>query len=142
MIEAPDMAGQLRGLLAGVLFFAATACERHVQLKFPNSGRGEEFVCHPTTSQVEKCEPRTNLNPADDNKANTAFVILPSACQGHFHEITIHDSGSSEPSVNVKCAPPENKIPMPEPVVMPTASPPPAATPSAAPPATPAPTPP
>jgi len=112
------MAGNLRGLLAWALLFSggAMACERHVQLKFPNSGRGEEFVCHPTTSQVEKCEPRTNLNPADDNKSNTAFVILPSACQGHFHEITIHDSGSSEPSVNVKCAPLENKIPMPEPV--------------------------
>jgi hypothetical protein len=129
------MAGLFRGLLAWTLLFGAAACERHVQLKFPNSGRGEEFVCHPTTSQVEKCEPRTNLNPADDNKANTAFVILPAACGGHFHEITIHDSGSSEPSVNVKCAPPENKIPMPEPVVMPSAS----ASPAPAPPAAPAP---
>jgi hypothetical protein len=122
------MAGLFRGSLACVLLVCAgaTACERHVQLKFPNSGRGEEFVCHPTTSQKENCEPRTNLNPADDNKANTAFVILPSACQGQFHEITIHDSGSSEPSVNVKCAPLENKIPMPEQVL-------PAGTPSAAP---------
>ena len=130
-----DMAGFFRGSLAWALLLSggATACERHVQLKFPNSGRGEEFVCHPTTSQKEKCEPRTNLNPADDNKANTAFVILPSACQGRFHEITIHDSGSSEPSVNVKCAPLENTIPMPEPVLP--------AAPSAAPPATPSATP-
>ena len=125
------MARRIRGLPWALLFLGLGACERHVQLKFPNSGRGEEFVCHPTTSQKEKCEPRTNLNPADDNKANTAFVILPSACQGHFHEITIHDSGSSEPSVNVKCAPLENTIPMPEPVL------PAAAAPSAAPPAAP-----
>src|SRR5262245_34231107 len=124
VIKARHMERLVRGFTWALLSFGVVACERHVQLKFPNSGRGEEFTCHPTTSQVEKCEPRTNLNPADDNKANTAFVILPSACQGHFNEITIHDSGSSEPSVNVKCAPPENKIPMPEQVVMPSASPP------------------
>ena len=124
------MAELVRGYPWALLFFGVMACERHVQLKFPNSGRGEEFTCRPTTSQVENCKPRTNLNPADDNKANTAFVILPSACQGQFHEITIHDSGSSEPSVNVKCAPLENKIPMPEPVVVPSASAPPAVPPS------------
>ena len=86
------------------------ACEHHVQLRFPNSSPGEEYSCAVTTSQVESCKPATKLDPAERNKAGTVYVIVPRECQGHFNEITIHDSGSSHPTVEVLCSPPENRI--------------------------------
>jgi hypothetical protein len=94
-------------------------CERHVQLKFPDTSPGAQYTCSTTTSQVERCGPRTDIDPADDNREGTVFVILPRACGGRFNEITIHDSGSSKPRVNVKCAPPENTIVLPQPTAPP-----------------------
>jgi hypothetical protein len=89
--------------------FATLACERHVQLKFPDSTPGEEFTCFTTDGQ-EKCQPTTTIDPAKSNQAGTTFVILPRACKRQFNEITIHDSGSSHPTVQVRCAPLENTI--------------------------------
>src|SRR5262245_57892546 len=96
---------------AGCIALLLVGCgARHVQLKFPDATPGEEYTCHPTTSQVETCSPATKIDPAQNNQARTVFVILPRECKGHFHEITVHDSGSSEPVVDVKCAPLENPI--------------------------------
>jgi hypothetical protein len=107
------------------VLLGASACSRHVQLKAPYADPGEQFTCYPTTSQKENCKQRTNINPADDNKAHTAFIILPTACKGHYYEITIHDSDSSDPFANVTCAPAENVIAQPERVLpAPTAAPP------------------
>lgn len=92
----------LAGLLGG--------CERHVALKFPDSSPGAAYVCSVTDRSVERCAPATNIDPADSDRAGTVFVILPRECQGRFNEIVIHDSGSSQPSVSVRCAPLENRI--------------------------------
>jgi hypothetical protein len=89
---------------------ALPACQRHVQLKFPDTTPGEQFTCSPTDASAVKCEGAKNINPAASNQAGTVFVILPRECKGHFNEITIHDSGSSNPSVDVKCAPLENPV--------------------------------
>jgi|GEM_PF-2544460 len=83
---------------------------QHVQLKFPDTSPGEQFVCSAAKSGEQRCTPRTDLDPAADNRHGTVFVIMPRECRGSFHEITIHDAGSSEPKVNVKCAPLENVV--------------------------------
>jgi hypothetical protein len=93
-----------------LLVFATSGCEHHVQLKFPDTSPGAEYTCFATKSQVVNCRPATTINPANNNQANTVFVILPRECAGRVNEITIHDSGSSNPSVDVKCAPLENTI--------------------------------
>ncbi len=87
----------------------ASACTHHVRLLFPDSSPGEEYTCSATTHD-ENCRPATTVAPDQNNQANTAFVILPRECKGSFNDITVHDSGSSTPTVDVKCAPLENKI--------------------------------
>ena len=89
----------------------APACaQRHVQLKFPDTSPGEEYTCPVTEGQAAACKPATVIDPAKANQANTVFLILPRECKGKFNEVTIHDSGSSTPTVDVKCAPQENVI--------------------------------
>jgi hypothetical protein len=88
---------------------STSACTHNVRLLFPDSSPGEEYTCLATT-QGETCQPATVISPQNNNQANTAFVILPKECKGSYNDITIHDSGSSTPSVDVKCAPLENKI--------------------------------
>jgi hypothetical protein len=104
------MRGGTQRCAFGLAVLGMLACERHVQLKFPDSSPGEEYICTVTESSVESCVPQSQVDPAKDNRAHTVFVILPRECQGHFNEITVHDSGSSKPTVNVKCAPAENVI--------------------------------
>jgi hypothetical protein len=104
------MPSAIRCVGLAALWFASAACERNVQLKFPDTSPGEQYVCTVTQSQVESCQPATELDPAKDNSAHTVFVILPRECKGHFNEMTIRDSGSSEPVVHVRCAPEENVI--------------------------------
>ena len=100
------------GRLAVLIWMAvaSSACQRHVRLEFPDSSASEEYVCQVTESEQERCEPRTVIDPAQDNRQGTVFVTLPRACGGRFHQIIIHDAGSSTPTVAVKCAPPENPI--------------------------------
>jgi hypothetical protein len=107
MTEGPS------GIAVMFVALAVAGCQRHVQMKFPDTSPGAQYTCSITTSQVENCVPRTDIDPADDNRATTTFVILPRACAGRFNEITIQDSGSSETSVNVKCAPLEAAIVLP-----------------------------
>ena len=107
MARAVSGAGWTGLVLLGWL---ALGCERHVQLKFPDTSPGAQYVCSGAGKREEKCAPRTNVNPADDNRSGTAALIMPRACQGQFNEITVHDSGSSEPVVHVTCAAPENRV--------------------------------
>lgn len=104
------MASGWRSAVLVCVALASTACQRHVRLEFPDSSPGEEYVCRVTESQQERCEPRTVLDAARDNRQGTVFVILPRACQGKFHQIVIHDAGSTRPTVAVKCSPLENVI--------------------------------
>lgn len=96
-------------LVTLLALLATSACTHHVRLLFPDSSPGAEYTCL-TTTQGENCQPATKISPANNNQANTAFVILPKECKGNYNDITIHDSGSSTPSVDVKCAPLENTI--------------------------------
>ncbi len=89
---------------------AAACAQRHVQLMFPDASPGAEFTCHPTQGQVEACEPATVIDPPGENRAGTVYVTVPRECQGRFDKITVHDSGSSKPTVDVKCAPLENHV--------------------------------
>jgi hypothetical protein len=101
----------LRLLPMGVCLVVLWGCgERHVQLKFPDTTRGAEYVCQTTDASAVNCQPSTNLDPAEQNKAGTVFVILPRECKNSFSEITIHDSGASNPTVNVRCSPLEAPI--------------------------------
>jgi hypothetical protein len=97
------------GFLA-VALWGSTGCERHVQLKFPDTSPGEQYVCSVQKDRAEHCVPQPLIDPARDNREGTVFVILPRACKGQFNEITIHDAGSAKPTVNVRCAPLENRI--------------------------------
>ena len=102
--------GRLGVVAAGALaLLTMPACTHHVRLLFPDSSPGEEYTCSVTTHD-ENCRPATTIDPSQNNQANTAFVILPKECKGSYSDVTIHDSGSSTPTVDVKCAPPENKI--------------------------------
>lgn len=89
---------------------ALVACSHDVSLKFPDSSPGAEYVCSPTHRNGEQCVPQTRVDPAKDTREGSVYVIVPRECKGRFNEITIHDAGSKSPVVNVKCAPPENKI--------------------------------
>jgi|SRR5215212_7456018 len=96
--------------VAGVLLVLSACSERHVQLKFPDSTPGAQYTCRSTQASAVNCVPATDLNPAAQNQSGTVFVILPRECKNSFNEITIHDSGSSEPAVNVRCSPLEPPI--------------------------------
>jgi hypothetical protein len=94
---------------------AAVACSSHdVRLAFPDAaGHSDEFTCSGTTG-AENCVSGGQHDPAADNRMGTVTVIMPRECQQHFHEIVIHDAGSSKPSAHVVCAPLENKIALPQ----------------------------
>jgi hypothetical protein len=98
-------------LTAGLLLFAA-ACAHHVQLKVPETERaaGPGYVCSATTHSEAKCKDATEVDPAQQNQSGTAFVILPPQCEGRFHQVTIEDADSSEPTVHVLCAAQENVL--------------------------------
>ena len=93
------------GLLVGT-----GCCTRHVQLEFPDSSKGAEYSCVPTPGGSITCQPATVVDPAQQNQSHTTFFILPKECRGSFNQITIHDSGSSHPSLDVLCSPVEGKV--------------------------------
>lgn len=86
----------------------AMACSRHVQLKFPESERGDAFVCSATKSSEARCNRVDTIDPALQNRSGTSFVILPRECKGSFNQITVQNSHASEPTAHVICAPLEN----------------------------------
>jgi hypothetical protein len=103
-------------VVVSLVALAASACEHHVQLLFPNAAanNGLEFDC---TVDAKQCGESKVHDPGGENRAGTAHIILPPECNGQFHLITIHDSGSSAPVAHVVCAPLENKIAQPDKVL-------------------------
>lgn len=94
------------------IFFAVVACGCHhdVRLEFPEAdGVGGMYDCS-TTKGPEVCRKSTTVDPAEQNRFGTDFVIMPVECKKHFHRIVIHDADSSSPMVHVECAPPEAPI--------------------------------
>ncbi len=100
---------------------ACMACQHDVRLEFPESdGVSGMYECS-TTTGAEVCQPTSVVDPAEQNKFGTEFVMMPRECNKHFHRIVIHDAGSSSPKVHVECAPPEGKIPPLTPITAPSA---------------------
>ena len=85
-------------------------CTHNVQLEFPDTSKGAEYSCQPTPGGSIACQPATVVDPAQQDKSNTAFFILPRECRGSFNKVTIHDSGSSHPTLDVVCSPLEGKV--------------------------------
>lgn len=95
---------------SGLTLLVGTGCTHNVQLEFPDTSRGAEYSCTPTSGGSITCQPAPVVDPAQQDKSNTAFFILPRECQGSFNQVTIHDSGSSHPTLDVVCSPLENKV--------------------------------
>jgi hypothetical protein len=108
--------------LLTLLALATCACQHDVRLEFPEADAvGGMYECS-ATNGPEKCVPSSVVEPAAENKLGTEFVLLPRACQKHFHRIVIHDAGSSSPTVHVECAPPEGTLPPLTPITAPPAT--------------------
>jgi hypothetical protein len=94
-------------MLGLVAASASAGCARHVRLEMPNTTPGSRYTCK--VSKVSRqCTPATVDNPALLNQSGTAFVILPRQCAGRIHRIVVLDAGSSNPEVDVTCAPAED----------------------------------
>lgn len=98
-------------LLSVLALLVGTGCAtRHVQLDFPDSSKGPEYSCAPTPGGAIACQAATVVDPAQQDKSHTTSFILPRECHGSFYQVTIHDSGSSHPSLDVLCSPLESKV--------------------------------
>jgi len=102
------MRGYLSFGLTAALALAAVGCTRHVRLQVPQTSVGSRYICEPKAG----CQPAGVDVPAERNPSGTVFVTLPKECGGHFNDILIYDADSSEPKVDVVCAPIEEDIEM------------------------------
>ena len=93
------------GLCALLLLLGALGCSRHVRLENPHTAPGSRYTC----AAGKECVPATSDVPAELNQSGTAFVILPTQCAGHIHKIVVLNADSSEPQVDVTCAPIEEQ---------------------------------
>lgn len=83
-----------------------SGCARHLRLQVPHTSAGARYVCAPQAP----CQPATTDIPEERNRSGTAYVILPEQCAGALHEVVVFDADTSEPSVDVTCAPLEEPI--------------------------------
>ena len=83
-----------------------TACARHVRLTTPDTDPGARYVCR----DGGECQPADIDIPSEANPSETTPITLPRQCAGRIHQVLIRDSGSSEPTVEVTCAPAEEPI--------------------------------
>jgi hypothetical protein len=51
------------------------------------------------------CQPASSIVPGTDEKVGMVNVVLPEQCQTKFVRLVVHEAGSSDPSVEVWCAP-------------------------------------
>lgn len=97
--------GSRRWLLFMVLV-PLGGCSRHVRLESPDTSPGARYTC----SSQAPCQPANVDVPAELNRSGTVFVILPRQCEGRIHRLVIINADSSEPEVDVTCAPPDEPI--------------------------------
>jgi hypothetical protein len=79
-----------------------------VRLVAPDTTAASRYSCEPGDGKI--CTPATTDVPSDLNQTHTAFVILPRECKGRFQQIVVIDADSSEPKVDVTCAPEEAPV--------------------------------
>jgi hypothetical protein len=108
--------------LLTLLALATVACQHDVRLEFPEADAVSGTYECSATNGPEKCVPSSVVEPAAQNKMGTEFVMMPRACQKHFHRIVINDAGSSSPTAHVECAPPEGTIAPLTPITAPPAT--------------------
>ena len=90
----------------GCLAFGLGGCARHVRLTSPDTDPGARYVC----DGPGECQPATTDVPSERNPAGMTIVTLPRQCAGKIHQILILDAASSEPKVDVTCAPAEEPV--------------------------------
>lgn len=91
--------------LAG-LALSLGGCAHHLRLTSPDTDPGARYVC----DGAGECRPATSDVPSERNPSGMTIVTLPRQCAGKVHQILILDAGSSEPKVDVTCAPAEEPI--------------------------------
>jgi hypothetical protein len=93
-------------LVAGALLLSlAAGCARHVRLVFPETEKASRYICREGEAP---CEPATRDIASERNQSGTTQITMPTQCGGRFHEIVVLDADSSEPTVDVTCAPAED----------------------------------
>jgi hypothetical protein len=75
-------------------------------LENPATTPGSRYTCQ----TLDQCTPATEENPARLNQSGTTFVALPRQCAGRIHKIVILNADSSQPEVDVTCAPVEEPV--------------------------------
>jgi hypothetical protein len=90
-------------LLAGWVL----SCSHHVRMQSPDTAPGARYTCN---KQSKECTPATTDVPAELNQSGTTFVNLPRQCQGRINQIVVLDADTSNPQVDVTCAPAEEPI--------------------------------
>jgi hypothetical protein len=93
-------------LVSALVLVATSGCASHVNLMTPETAPGSRYTCQ----EKGGCQPATEDVPSDLNPSGTTSVTLPRQCGGRFNRIFIHDAGSSNPKVDVTCAPAEESI--------------------------------
>jgi hypothetical protein len=58
------------------------------------------YVC-----KASGCQPASSIVPGSDESVGMVSVVLPDQCQTKFVRLVVHDAASSDPSVEVWCAP-------------------------------------
>lgn len=105
---------QSLGAAVVALLLGASGCARHVSLHVADTAPASRYTCRPGPKLT--CTPAVVDDPAHLNQAGTAFVILPRQCAGRIHRIVVLNASSSNPEVDVTCAPIEDRDERPEPI--------------------------
>jgi hypothetical protein len=90
-----------------VLPWLVVACAQHVRLQVPDTSPGARYRCQKQSSQ---CAGATTDVPSELNPYGTTSITLPRQCKGRIHQVMILDADSSNPVVDVTCAPEEPPI--------------------------------
>ena len=93
-----------RIVLVVVILTQVIACHPII-LEFPNASPGAHYTCGP-----KGCVPADSDVPADANPRGARRITLPDECAGSFHRIIIEKVRSSQPRLDVACAPIETPI--------------------------------
>lgn len=80
---------------------------RHVSLENPGTSVGARYVCPPGAGA---CQAAREDVPSDRNPSGMTFFALPRQCAGHIHKIVILEADTSNPTVDVTCAPVEEPV--------------------------------
>jgi hypothetical protein len=88
-----------------LLVVSSLGCARHVRLTTPDTDPAARYVCG-----EGGCQPADVDVPSERNPSGTTFINLPRQCAGRIHQILIVDADSSDPKVDVTCAPAEEPI--------------------------------